>query len=103
MFLQRLHDAVVFLLHMERRFEPFFRPAVDAVLREPLAAATQALINLGRRDEGVRLAQETIQPDEEAHFRPSSTRWANTCASTGRPGTISARATPRPTASSAAR
>jgi hypothetical protein len=69
MFLQRLHDAVVFLLHVERRFEPFFRPAVDAVLREPLAAVTQALINLGRRDEGVRLAQETIQPDEEAHLQ----------------------------------
>jgi hypothetical protein len=69
MFLQRLHDAVVFLLHVERRFEPFFRPAVDAVLREPLAALTQALINLGRRDEGGRLAQETIQPDEEAHLQ----------------------------------
>lgn len=67
--LQRLHDAVVFLLHVERRFEPFFRPAVDAVLREPLGALTQALINLGRRDESLRLAQETIQPDEEAHLQ----------------------------------
>jgi len=54
MFLQRLHDAVVFLLHVQRRFEPFFRPAVDAVLREPLALLTQALINLGRYDEGLR-------------------------------------------------
>ena len=64
MFLQRLHDAVVFLLHVERRFEPFFRPAVDAVLREPFALLTQALINLGRHDEGLRLAEEKIQPDE---------------------------------------
>ena len=62
MFLQRLHDAVVFLLHVERRFEPFFRPAVDAVLREPFALLTQALINLGRHDEGLRLAEEKIQP-----------------------------------------
>ena len=69
MFLQRLHDAVVFLLHVERRFEPFFRPAVDAVLREPLALLTQALINLGRHDEGLRLAEEKIQPDEEAHLQ----------------------------------
>lgn len=69
MLLQRLHNAVVALLHVERRFEPFFRPAVDAVLREPLAALTQALINLGRRDERLGLAQETIQPDEEAHLQ----------------------------------
>lgn len=69
MFLQRLHDAVVFLLHVERRFEPFFRPAVDAILREPLAVLTQALINLGRPDDERRLAQETIQPDEEAHLQ----------------------------------
>ena len=69
MLLQRLHNAVVALLHVERRFEPFFRPAVDAVLREPLAALTQALINLGRRDERLGLAEETIQPDEEAHLQ----------------------------------
>ena len=40
-FWQALHDAVVFGLHVERRFEPFFRPAVDAVLREPLANLIQ--------------------------------------------------------------
>jgi hypothetical protein len=67
--LQRLHDAVVFLLHVERRFEPFFRPLVDAALREPSAALIQLLINLGRRDEGLRLAEEKIQPDEEAHLQ----------------------------------
>ncbi|MBN8890980.1 MAG: hypothetical protein BGP12_12340 [Rhodospirillales bacterium 70-18] len=69
MLLQRLHDAVVLLLHVERRFEPFFRPALDAVLREPLAVLTQALINLGRRDEGLGLAQEAPEPDEEAHLQ----------------------------------
>ncbi len=69
MLLKRLHDAVVSLLHLERRFEPFFRPAVDAVLREPSAALIQMLINLPRRDEGLRLAEETIQPNEEAHLQ----------------------------------
>ncbi|HUB45360.1 MAG TPA: hypothetical protein VMB73_10280, partial [Acetobacteraceae bacterium] len=69
MLLKRLHDAVVFLLHVERRFEPFFRPAVDAVLREPSAALIQMLINLPRRDEGLRLAEETIQPNEEASLQ----------------------------------
>jgi hypothetical protein len=68
-FLRRLHDAVVFLLHVERRFEPFFRPVVDALLREPSAALIQALINLGRRDEGLQLAEEKIQPGEEAHLQ----------------------------------
>ena len=66
---QRLHDAIVFLLHVERRFEPFFRPAVDAVLREPLAALIQAAINRGRRDEGLALAEERLQPDEEVHLQ----------------------------------
>ncbi|HTW27637.1 MAG TPA: catalase family protein [Acetobacteraceae bacterium] len=68
MILQRLHDAIVFGLHVERRFEPFFRPAVDAVLREPLAALIQALINARRRDEGLGIAEEREQPDEAAHL-----------------------------------
>jgi len=69
MLLQRAHDAVVSLLHLERRFEPFFRPAVDAVLREPIARAVQFLINLQRRDEGLRLAEERPRPDEDAQLQ----------------------------------
>ena len=69
MLLQMLHDAVVFLLHVERRFEPFFRPAVDAVLREPTARLIQVLINLQRRDEGFALAEERPIPDEEKHLQ----------------------------------
>jgi hypothetical protein len=66
---QRLHDALIFLLHLERRFEPFFRPAVDAVLREPSAALLQYLINRKRRDEHYALAEERLQPDEEKHLQ----------------------------------
>ncbi len=69
MVLQRVHDAVVFLLHVERRFEPFFRPFLDSLLREPLAALTQTLINRGRSDDGLQLAEEALQPDEEAHLK----------------------------------
>jgi len=69
MLLQRAHDAVVSLLHLERRFEPFFRPAVDAVLREPIARFVQFLINLQRRDEGLRLAEEKHRPDEEEQLQ----------------------------------
>jgi hypothetical protein len=69
MFWQRVHDATVFGLHVERRFEPFFRPAVDAVLREPLAWVLQWLINRGRRDEGLGLAEERAEPGEEEHLQ----------------------------------
>jgi hypothetical protein len=62
MFWQALHDAVVFGLLVERRFEPFFRPAADAVLREPLARLIQYLINRQRNDEGLKLAQEKALP-----------------------------------------
>jgi hypothetical protein len=64
-FLQALHSAIVLGLHMERRVEPFFRPAVDAVLREPLANAIQYLINRRRQDEGLALAEERPLPGEE--------------------------------------
>jgi hypothetical protein len=63
--LKRLHDALFALLKIERRFDPFFRPALDALLQEPLGAAIQTLINLRRRNEGLRLAEEKKLPDEE--------------------------------------
>lgn len=69
MFWQKLHDAIVAMLHVERRFEPFFRPVVDAVLREPSAALIQYLINLQRRDEGLGIAEEREQPGEEEHLQ----------------------------------
>jgi hypothetical protein len=66
MLLKRFHDAAIELMKLERRIDPFFRPALDAVLREPLATLVQALINLRRRDEGLRLAEEKPLPGEEA-------------------------------------
>jgi hypothetical protein len=35
-FLDRLNDVVTFLIHLERRFDPFVRPAFDAVSAERL-------------------------------------------------------------------
>lgn len=63
--LLRLHHALVFALHVERRFEPWFRPAFDRALRDPLAAAIQFLINLRRHDEGLGLAEESLLPGED--------------------------------------
>ena len=61
-----VHGTLQAGLHLERRFEPFFRPALNAVLREPSAWLLQALINLPRRNEGLKLAEEKLLPDEEA-------------------------------------
>lgn len=61
-----IHRALEGLTHLERRFEPFFRPQLNAVLREPSVLFLQALINAKRRDEGLALAEERPLPGEEA-------------------------------------
>ncbi|PSB24139.1 hypothetical protein C7B82_28240 [Stenomitos frigidus ULC18] len=53
---------------MERRIDPCFRPAFDAVLRDPIASLTTALINMKRPDEGLKIAEEKPLPDEEAYL-----------------------------------
>jgi hypothetical protein len=65
-FLDWLASASTSLLHLERRFDPFVRPAFDAVLRDPIARLVTALINWRRPDEGLRIAEERRLPDEEA-------------------------------------
>ena len=37
---RRLNAVLLFLLHLERRFDPFFRRPFDAVFRGPLTALT---------------------------------------------------------------
>jgi hypothetical protein len=66
--LNAVSDASTRLLQLERRFEPWFRPLFDAVLRDPIARLTTALINSQRRDEGLKIAEEKPIPDEEAHL-----------------------------------
>jgi hypothetical protein len=61
-----LSDGLLRLVQFERRFDPFFRPAFDAVLRDPLARLTTHLINLQRPNEGLKIAQEKLLPGEEA-------------------------------------
>jgi len=65
MLLYALHGVLVFFLHLERRFEPFFRPGLNALLREPSARMIQWLINARRPNEGMRIAEERPEPDEE--------------------------------------
>ena len=63
--LKRIHDILVKFLHIERRLEPWFRPQWNALFQEPSARLIQYLINRQRKDEGLRLAEETIAADEE--------------------------------------
>lgn len=53
------------LIQLERRFDPLFRPAFDALLRGPLTELVTCWINLGRRNDGLALAEERRMPHEE--------------------------------------
>jgi len=66
-FLDWLNGVLTLVLHAERRVDPFFRPAFDALLREPLSRGTTALINARRTDEGLGIAEERELPDEERY------------------------------------
>ena len=67
-FLNWVSNITTFLLHVERRFDPWVRPAFDAVLRDPMARLVTALINLQRPNEGLKIAEERPQPYEEAYL-----------------------------------
>jgi hypothetical protein len=67
-FLNWLADASLSFVQLERRFDPFFRPAFDAVLRDPIATLATALINMRRPNEHLRIAEEKPIPDEEAYL-----------------------------------
>lgn len=61
-----LSDASISFVHLERRFDPFFRPLFDGIFRDPLTIIATSLINLQRKNEGLRLAEEKPLPNEEA-------------------------------------
>lgn len=65
-FLNWLANTSTALVHLERRFDPLFRPAFDLLLRDVIARAITTLINLQRHDEGLKLAEEKLLPNEEA-------------------------------------
>jgi hypothetical protein len=66
-----LARALLFLIHVERRIDPFFRPLSDKLLRDPIARLVTALKNWQRRhekDDGLALAEERAQPNEAEHL-----------------------------------
>src|SRR5499425_1335407 len=66
-FLNWIADSSIAFTHLERRFDPFFRPAFDAIFRDPIGTMVTALINMQRPNEGLAIAEERPIPDEEAH------------------------------------
>src|SRR5215216_5167003 len=60
-----LSDTTMFLLQMERRIDPWLRPIFDATLRDPVARIVTALMNKKRNDEGLKIAEEKLLPNEE--------------------------------------
>ncbi len=83
--LRLLHRLLVRVLEVERRLEPFFRPQLNYLLREPSAKLLQYLINRNRPDLGLDIAEEKVFEWEEqalddiiqlmadqmrGHFRP---------------------------------
>jgi hypothetical protein len=67
-FLNGLSDFFTLLLHLERRVDPWFRPAFDVLLRDPVARLATDLINRKRPNDGLRLAEEKPLPDEDAYL-----------------------------------
>ena len=67
--LRPFNDVSTGLWHLERRFEFLYRQRFDQLLRPPLFAAAQALLNATRRDEGLALAEERLLDDEEIYTR----------------------------------
>jgi hypothetical protein len=63
-----LADTSTALVHLERRFDPIFRPAFDAVLRDPIAGLVTRFINWQRPNLGLGIAEERLMPREEAHL-----------------------------------
>lgn len=63
--LDRISNASIAFVHLERRFDPFFRPLFDALFRNLLTSVTTWLINLGRSRDGMKIAEERAEPDEE--------------------------------------
>jgi hypothetical protein len=66
--LDLISDASIAFVHLERRFDPFFRPLFDALFRDLLTSITTGLINLGRKRDGIKLAEERAEPDEEQYL-----------------------------------
>jgi hypothetical protein len=59
-------DLMTRAIQVERRFDPLFRPAFEATLRDPLARLITRVMNAKRTKEYLANAQELPLPGEDA-------------------------------------
>jgi hypothetical protein len=64
-----ISDTGMFVLQMQRRIDPWMRPAFNLLLRDLTARFVTFLINLPRKDQGLKLAEERLLPGEEAYLQ----------------------------------
>ncbi len=64
--LDAIGNSALFLLQMERRIDPWIRPAFDALLLDALQRFATFLINARRENLHLGIAEERIPPDEDA-------------------------------------
>jgi len=84
--LKTIHWFLLKLLHIERRFEPWIRPQWNALFREPSVRFVQFLINLTRKNQGLKLAEEHVDADEEESLDKIIDQMADQMRSRFKPG-----------------
>jgi len=60
-----VNDLLVRLFWIERRIDPYLRPAIDLLVRPPLQALVQWIARHRLPDHGLAAAQEQLLPDEQ--------------------------------------
>jgi len=61
----QINDAILSLVALEHRFDPYFRDSFDAVFQRPLGRLIQKLMRLTHGSHESRLCQEVLVPGEE--------------------------------------
>ena len=62
----QVNDAIEATLRFSRQFDRYYRDTFDALLRGPIVAVTQLLINATRAKDNLAIAEERLLDDEEA-------------------------------------
>src|ERR1700748_3553804 len=60
----RINDAILGLVTLEHRIDPYFRDAFNALLQRPLVDITQALLRMTHKNPETQLCQEIVTADE---------------------------------------
>src|SRR5215467_13787077 len=61
----KINDAILALVTLEHRIDPYFRDAFDRLFQRPLAAAVQVLLRATHHNSETRLCQEVPIEGEE--------------------------------------